>query len=81
MPSTTIRISESSRKMLYELARQDNKPMQAIVEKAIESYRRQRFLEGLSGDFALLRNNPEKWQDEEEERRAWDITLADGDTK
>lgn len=81
MPSTTIRISESSRKMLYELARQDNKPMQAIVEKAIESYRRQRFLEGLSGDFAILRNNPEKWQDEEEDRRVWDITLADGDSK
>ena len=81
MPSTTIRISESSRKMLYDLARQDNKPMQAIVEQAIESYRRQRFLEGLSEDFASLRNNPENWQAEVEERKEWDATLEDGETK
>ena len=81
MPSTTIRISESSRKMLYDLARQDNKPMQAIVEQAIESYRRKRFLEGLSDDFASLRNNPENWQAEVEERKEWDVTLADGEAK
>lgn len=81
MPSTTIRISESSRKMLYDLARQDNKPMQAIVEQAIESYRRKRFLEGLSEDFASLRNNPENWQAEVEERKEWDVTLADGEAK
>ncbi len=81
MPSTTIRISESSRKMLYDLARQDNKSMQAIMEQAIESYRRQRFLEGLSEDFASLKNNPENWQAEVEERKEWDVALADGETK
>ena len=81
MPPTTIRISESSRKMLYDLARQDNKPLQAIVEQAIESYRRKRFMEGLSDDFASLRNNPENWQAEVEERKEWDVTLADGEAK
>jgi hypothetical protein len=53
--------------------------MQAIVEQAIEYYRRQRFLEGLADDFASLRARPGDWNEETEERRAWDVTLADGD--
>jgi len=69
MPSTTIRISEFSRKMLRELAREEGKPLQLIVDQAIENYRRRRFLEGLSSDFAALRNDVEGWKCEEEERK------------
>ena len=79
MPSTTIRISESSRKMLRELAREEGKSLQYVVDQAIENYRRRRFLEGLYNDFAALRNNVEGWKGEEEERTAWDVTLADGE--
>ena len=52
--------------------------MQVILEQAIESYRRQRFLEGLGADFAVLRENEAEWNDEEQDRSLWDITLADG---
>ena len=62
MPSTTIRISESTRRMLGELARQDGKSLQSVIDRAIETYRRQRFLEGLHNDFAALRNDPDAWQ-------------------
>jgi hypothetical protein len=79
MPSTTIRISESSRKMLRELAREEGKSLQYVVDRAIEYYRRRCFLEGLHKDFTALRNNSESWKIEEEERTAWDITLTDGD--
>ena len=79
MPSTTIRISEFSRKMLRELAREEGKPLQLIVDQAIENYRRRRFLEGLSSDFAALRNDVEGWKCEEEERSAWDVTLGHGE--
>jgi predicted transcriptional regulator len=79
MPSTTIRISESSRKMLRELAREEGKSLQYVVDQAIENYRRRRFLEGLFTDFAALRNDVEGWKGEEEERTAWDITLTDGE--
>ena len=48
MHRTTVRIGASYQKTLRELALRDGKSMQAIVEQAIESYRRQRFLEGLS---------------------------------
>lgn len=78
MPTTTIRISDSTRKILGELARQDGKSLQAVIDQAIEHYRRQRFLEGLHNDFDALRSDTESWNAEKEERAAWDATLADG---
>ena len=64
---------------LAELARQDGKSLQSVIDRAIETYRRQRFLEGLHNDFAALRNDPDAWQAEKEERAAWDAALADGE--
>ncbi len=52
--------------------------MQSLPEKAIEMYRRQRFLEESNRAFAALRANPETWKSEQAEREAWDMTLADG---
>ena len=79
MHRTTVRISEFYHKTLRELALCDGKSMQAIVEQAIESYRRQRFLEGLSQDFETLQNNTMAWQAELKERKEWDITMSDGE--
>jgi hypothetical protein len=55
--------------------------MQAIVEQALESYRRQRFLEDLNDDFMALRENEPEWDAELAERREWDITAEDGSEK
>jgi len=77
MATPTIRISKTTHELLRTLASQDNISMQAIVEQAVEHYRRQRFLEGLSADFASLRENNESWHDELQERQEWDITLGD----
>ncbi len=79
MATTTIRISKTTQKLLHILANQDNTSMQTIVEQAIEHYRRQRFLEGLSADFTNLRENNKTWHDELQERQQWDITLGDGE--
>jgi len=78
MATTTIRISKTTQELLHVLASQDNKSMQTIVEQAVEHYRRQRFLEGLSADFTNLRGNNKSWHDELQERQQWDITLDDG---
>jgi len=78
MQTATIRISEASRRVLLEISKRDNKSMQAVLEQAIEAYRRQTFLEGLAGDFAALRENEPEWHAEQEERTAWDVTLAEG---
>jgi hypothetical protein len=53
--------------------------MQAVLEQAIEAYRRQTFLAGLSADFTALRENEVEWQTEKAERATWDSTLADGE--
>jgi hypothetical protein len=79
MQTATIRISESSRHTLREISKRDHKPMQTVLDLAIETYRRQTFLTGLNSDFAALRENGPEWQAEKAERAAWDITLADGE--
>ena len=79
MQTATIRISESSRRILREISRRDKKSMQAVLDQAIEAYRRQSFLEGLSTDFDILRENEVEWQAEKAERSAWDTALADGE--
>lgn len=76
MPTT--RISEPTRKVLRKLAEESGESMQAILEKAIEVYRRQRFLEETNRAFEALRANSERWETEQAEREAWDITLTDG---
>jgi predicted transcriptional regulator len=78
MPSSTVRISDAARTVLRELSAEDGASMQAVLEKAIEHYRRQRFLDATNAAFAALRNDPERWREELEEREAWDATLADG---
>ena len=76
MPTT--RITESSRKILHELAKRDAKSMQEILEKAIENYRRQCILEESNSAFAALKSSSKAWHAEQEERALWDITASDG---
>jgi hypothetical protein len=52
--------------------------MQAILDKAIEAYRRQFFLTEVNKAYAALRQEPDVWSQVEKERAEWDATLADG---
>lgn len=52
--------------------------MQAVLEEALEIYRRKCFLEAANRAYAALRNDAEAWREELEERRLWEGTLADG---
>jgi len=78
MGTTTVRLGSSAKEALRELSAQSGDPMSAVLEKAIECYRRQRFLEEANAAFATLRLDPEAWQHEQEERQAWEATLGDG---
>ena len=78
MASATVRISQAAHRTLRELARQSEKPMQAVLDEAIEQYRRQRFLEATNRAFAALREDKVAWEGELEERKEWDATLSDG---
>ena len=78
MPSTSIRIDEQALTVLRELARRQRQPVQTVLKKAIDSYRREKFLEEANAAFAALRSNPEAWSEEQQERDLWDQTAADG---
>jgi len=78
MPGRTVRIRKETQNILRELAANEGKPMQAILDLAIEEYRRQRFLQEVNAAYAALRNNPKGWKAELAERKEWDATMADG---
>ena len=63
---------------LTELAKATGEPVEAVLDHAVEDYRRRDFLDGLNADFAAIRDDPEAWEQEQRERKAWDVTLADG---
>ena len=51
--------------------------MQTIIDRAIEDFRRQSFIEQANKAYLALRENPEAWETELKERREWEATLAD----
>lgn len=73
-----VRISESTHVALRDLSYLEDTSMQEIIEKAVEQYRRRRFLEGLSDDFLALRGDPQMSEEYDEEARIWDNTIMDG---
>ena len=78
MTTTTIRVNYATWKTLREMSAKFGKPMQAIIEKAVEEYRRKTFLEEANKAFAALKNDANAWKSELEERAAWDAALSDG---
>ena len=52
--------------------------MGAVLEKAIERYRREKFLEDVNASYAALKAHPRKWRAEIAERALWENTLGDG---
>ena len=78
MPSAIVRISAESRETLRRLAREEGKPMQSVLDKAVERYRRENFLQDANADFATLRKNSKAWAAELAEREMWEQTLGDG---
>ena len=78
MPSTSIRIEAHALAILRELSQRQHQPMQAVLNEAIDSYRRQKFLEDANAAFAALRNDPEAWREEQQEREIWNRTITDG---
>src|SRR5713101_273967 len=78
MSGATVRISDASRDILRKLAAQEGESMQSVLEKAIETYRRQRFLKEVNKSYSVLRQNHEAWTSMEKELAEWDNTLGDG---
>ena len=76
--ASTVRISETSHRALRDLADREKAPLQTVLERAIENYRRQRFLEAANRQYARLRADGAEWAREIAERELWDRTSDDG---
>lgn len=72
-----VRISKEAHQTLRQLAEVMGESMQAIVEKAIEELRRKRMIEEANTAYAALRNDPDLWREESEERRLSEATVRD----
>ena len=78
MSQTTVRISEATHHLLKELSEAKDEPMQAILEVAVEEYRRRHFLESVNDAYAALRRDDHAWTEMRAEQAQWDKTLGDG---
>ena len=52
--------------------------MQAVLDEAIEQYRRERFVAEVNVAYARVRENPKEWDAMRAECEAWESTIADG---
>ena len=78
MPTTTIRIEQSTHKKLRALASQTGDTIPHLVAVAVEEYDRRLFWDQVNAEFKALRRNLKSWKRELQERAAWNATLADG---
>ena len=78
MASTTVRVSEHTHELLHELAAATGEPLQKVLERAVENYRRKQFYAEFNAAFERLKADPVAWEEELAERAEWDTTLADG---
>ena len=82
MATTTMRISLRAHDVLQELAETSGSSMQAVLEQAIERYRRQQLLEATNAAYAALRAAPAAWAHLEQDRQAWEqIRATDVETR
>ena len=78
MASTTVRVSEHTHELLRKLAEATGEPLQKVLERAVENYRREQFYAEFNAAFERLRADPVAWEEELAERALWERTLGDG---
>jgi hypothetical protein len=76
--NVTVRITAEARELLRRLAEIEGRPMQAVLRSALESYRRQRFLDDVNAGYSRLRSDPAAWKSWLAETALWEGTLSDG---
>ena len=74
---TSVRIAVSDRDVLQEMMARLGGSQGAIVHRALRLLRREMLFAGMDEGFDALRRDQTAWQEELEERNAWDETLGD----
>jgi predicted DNA-binding protein len=73
-----IRITPRSKAALRALAKAEGKPMQKVLDEAIEQYSRDKFLDEVNAAYSALWNDPKLAKEEKAERALWDRAAGDG---
>ena len=76
--STTIRVSEQTRRRAAALAESTGMQMQAVVDEALIAYERALFWESFEAAYARLADDAGEWDDIVAERRGEEQALVDG---
>ena len=77
MAGATVRITESTHKLLKQMAKQAGKPMQLVLDEALEEHRRTCFLNEMNAAYSVLKADPQAWEEEQRERILWEAASAD----
>jgi predicted transcriptional regulator len=78
MAATTVRISPKGHTLLRRLASASDTSMAEVLEAALETYRRQKFLEEAAAAYDELRRDPRAWKKHQADLAEWETTLGDG---
>jgi hypothetical protein len=70
--TTTVRVRRPDSERLQVLAKSRGTSVIDVVHIAIDALEKQEFLQGLTADYARLREDPERWEQYLAERREWD---------
>ena len=73
-----VQISEKALEVVRQISEQKGLEISDVLDNAVEVYRREVFLEETSRSFEALKEDPEAWREELEERALWEASLADG---
>jgi len=76
--STTIRVTERTRDRLAALANVTGRPVNAVVEDALDALERRNFFLALNERYGDLRRDAEAWADIEAGRALESTALSDG---
>ena len=76
--TTIVRISPHAHELLRQLAEEEHDSMQAVLDRAIERYRRETFLRAANEEYAALKRDSKAWKQELHERELWETASADG---
>jgi hypothetical protein len=78
MQTQTVRITAKDHAALTELARRTGKSMSAVLSEAVQELQRNLLLRQTNDAYQRLKEDPKAWEEESQERRMWENTLADG---
>ncbi len=75
--TTTIRVNDEARRRIAQLAEEDDRPMTAIVDDALDALERRRFFERFNERYAELADDPDAWGEVLHERTLESGALGD----